>query len=493
MAQNLDDTNLDEDQQLYFNGIDAGTGGYLFPPMPAAELSAVIQDQPQETESARRKSSGSHYGVQAGIDASKLEEAGWGIIFAEVDPDSEEGREQEAIFLALAPLLALRKAQATKLDERRYKEYRGPLGYRPGMSQTEYFARRLRAAAGPVDPDKVPYYLLIVGSPQRIPFSVQYQLDVDYAVGRIHFETVEEYANYARSVVAAETGGLTLPREVAFVGVAHPKDPITQASRHYLVGPLADWAEGGRGVPGWKVSRYFDADASKANVAQLFGGPRTPALIFTASHGLGGSPKGDPLQMRRQGALVLQDHPGCEQPITEDHYFSGDDLQSDARVHGLIAFNFACYSAGTPQYNDYERRDQKREAIADQAFVAHLPRKLLGHAKGGALATIGHVERAWGHSFLGRTGANGASESQLAVFKSALYSLMKGLPVGMAVEYFNQRHGALSCSLHAQLEALKYDEAEVDDKEITSIWTAKNDARAYAVTGDPAVRLPLGG
>src|SRR5262249_6221391 len=149
----------------------------------------------------------------------------------------------------------------------------------------------------------------------------------------------------------------------------------TQLSRKNLVGPLADRAEGWVDVPGWKVSRYFDAAADKATMAQLLGGPKTPALLFSGSHGMGFE-RGDPLQERRQGALLLQDWPGPKSwkgPIGEDFYFSGDDLRSDAGLLGMIAFNFACYGAGTPELDEFSKQAFKeRKPIADRAFLSGL-------------------------------------------------------------------------------------------------------------------------
>jgi hypothetical protein len=515
MTTEDDDAGIDENEKLSFNGIDAATGGYLFEPMSSAEIAGAITGPKREAAEGekehladlKRRAEGkgeAHFGVKEGIDPTKLEEAGWGVIFPAVAAGSDEAKEQEAILAALAPLLSLRRSQAARVKEHYYKEYRGALGYRPGESKQRYLSR-LGVGPGPADPEKVPYYLLIVGSPQIIPYHVQYQIDVQYAVGRLHFDTVEEYASYARSVVAAETSGLSLPREIAFLGVANPDDPATQLSRKNLVGPLADMAEGWSDLTDfrkllpegkrWKISRYYDDDARKAKVLELFGGPKTPAIVFSGSHGMGFR-RGNPLQHRHQGALLLQDWTGPTSwhgPIPDDLYLSGDDLPSDAGPLGLISFNFACYGGGTPEYDEFSRQAFKeRKAIADRAFVSGLHRKLLGHPKGGALAAIGHVERAWGYSFMWGTGKKSEQTAQLAVFESTLQSLMKGMPVGLAVEYFNQRYAEMASDLARQIEELEYDASAADAYTVANTWTSSNDARGYAVIGDPAVRLPFG-
>ena len=88
---------------------------------------------------------------------------------------------------------------------------------------------------------KVPYYILLVGSPQRIPFEFGQNLDVEYAVGRLHFDTVEEYSRYVQSVIEYETGdSIANAKEAVFFSPRHEFDRATQLSADWLVKPLAE-------------------------------------------------------------------------------------------------------------------------------------------------------------------------------------------------------------------------------------------------------------
>ncbi len=466
---------------IIFNGISAVTGEYLLQGLDVAEIARVAKgkkfdaDHLQDLKYRHALRTEAVMGVREDVDPVDLAESGWGILFAQVD-----AVETDPIRAALKELLDWRRSQAGDL----YREFIGPDAFREGESKNTFLSRH-GVAPGPVEPTKVPYYLLIVGSPQSIPFRFQYQLAVQYAVGRLHFDTVDEYANYACSLVAAEKQVQTQCR-ATFFGVENPDDPSTQLSATYLVEPLS--RQVASSFQDWDVGLIRGNNATKAALGELLSTKGKPALLFTATHGIG-FPLGHPQQRFSQGALLCQNWPGPRmwpkgKPIPSGHYFSADDIDDDADLTGMISFHFACYGAGTPRHDEFAHQAfQQRLDIAPYPFVARLPQRLLGKAGGSAMAVIGHVERAWAYSFLWEN-----TESQLTVFTSTLIRLMSGKPVGYALEYFSERYAELSTMLNAELEDEKFGK-RVDDIELARLWTANNDARSYVIIGDPAARL----
>jgi hypothetical protein len=464
--------------RLFVNGIDGASGGYLLQPLTPQDLSKAALSEVVDPTHLRllaakwQQVSQPTFAPMEGLDPTNLAEVGWGVVFAYgADPAVKE---------ALRPLLEHRQ----KAAGRYFRDYSGPEAYRPDESAVQFLARH-GAGPGPADPENVPYYLLLVGDPKAIPFEFQYQLDVQYAVGRLAFDTPEEYARYAQSVVRAETTPTTRPPRAVFFGVRNPDDPATQQSADLLVKPLQEAFAAD--FPAWAAPPVLAEEATRDRLGRLLGGPDTPALLFTASHGVG-FPLGDPRQLSHQGALLCQDWPGpsawAPGPLPETYYFGGDAVPDSADVHGLVSFHFACYGAGTPLLDDYpdpSRTD--RRPIAPRAFVARLPQRLLTHPRGGALAVIGHIERGWTYSFIW-----GRGRRQLQVFRSALRRLLKGHPVGSALEDFNVRYAELSTYLKDMLEDAKYGK-QLDPNELAGLWTANHDARGYIILGDPAVRL----
>jgi hypothetical protein len=488
---------------IYPNGIDAETGEPLLPTLPVATVAAMAQGRPiakEELDELRarvavlKRRREDDYGVMAGVDPNDLAQAGWGVIFAFED----EGT-LPALREALAPLLSLRRSQAG--DRYRDETVDPKFFYRAGESMNTWRSRN-GGAPGAVDPRRLPYYLLIVGDPQRIPFEFQYQLDVAHAVGRIHFDTLDAYHSYATSVAASEdpTRPLALARDAAFFGVRNQVDYATQLSTQYLVNPLADALD--ERLTAWQVRRWMEGEASKAQLSRLLGGDSTPAFLFAASHGMGFrfNASGNARQRAEQGALICSDWPGAG-PVQEGMRLSADDVPNDARLLGMIAFFFACYGAGTPQFDEFALRTRQQELlergvavtgleqheripIAPQPFVARLPQRLLSHPNGGALAVVGHVDRAWGSSFIWE------GAQQLATFESGLTRLLEGARLGVVVEDFNNRYAELSTQLTERIKAIKFQEI-VPPEELAGLWTANNDARSYVVLGDPAVKLAV--
>ena len=213
---------MSDNALFYANGIDATTGGYLLPAMTPDEIAAVVRDEPTDADrmAALTKvtnASDDHLGLPFDVDPLDIAQAGWGMVF--------HADEDEAVKAALGHLLARRTEQVT--DATRLKV----LEYRTGETRPRWLARH-GVAAGNINPARVPFYLLLVGGPSKIPFGFCRELAVEYAVGLLSFDTPAEYAAYAASVVAVEKDEIKpRSRQVTFFAMRHGFDAATQLSR----------------------------------------------------------------------------------------------------------------------------------------------------------------------------------------------------------------------------------------------------------------------
>jgi hypothetical protein len=466
---------------LYFNGIDPETGKYAMPPTAIEEVArAVLANPGLETYQSLHGDRAVPFGPPFGMSLDNPAQVGWGVVFHQDTP--REVRD------ALTPLIDHRRASVGNLLK--------VLDYQKGEQVRDWY-RRHRISTANFEPELVPYYLLLVGPPTQIPFEFQYLLGIEYAVGRVSFDSAADYASYARSVVEYESAGTVKnAKEIVYWGTCHDSDPATNLSANELIVPLAngidDPGSPSRKKPvhehvGFQRRLLSSGEATKANLLTTLTSGQPPALLFTASHGLW--PKaGATNQSELQGGLLCQDWPGLG-TLRPDHYLTASDVTDDATVGGMIAFFFACFGAGTPEIDQFRRdlTDPKTAVkLASEPFVAALPRRLLSHPNGGALAVIGHVDRAWGFSIRPPSAAG----PQIRTFIDMLTYTLSGRPAGFAVQqYFGGRYCGLSVALLNLLSPTAPAAVKSGDKDLVNYWLERNDAQNYVLLGDPAVRI----
>ena len=471
---------------IYINGIDPETGTYAVRPRLIDNWAKIVKQRPGADALVDV-----HPGVQQGEkprsfaaifdrDLTDLKDVGWAVVVPE--DGAREVRD------ALAPLIEHRRKQAGDLLK--------ILDYKKDEQVRDWYDRH-KISAGTFKRKAVPYYLLLAGPPTAIPFEFQYLLGVEYAVGRVAFDTTAEYGRYATSVVAYETAAAVANRrEIVYWGTRHMGDPATKLSASMLIGPLAkglpqseddDLKEPIHANLGYTCKVYIGDDAKRKALLGTLCSDKPPAFLFTASHGMA-IPSGRPNQITDNGALLCQDWPGFG-GVRREHYLAAADVPDDANVSGLVAFFFACFGAGTPHSDQFlmDLSDAgKAPPLAPQPFVAALPRRLLTHPKGGALAVVGHVDRAWGFSIEPPK----MTEPQIGPFRNSLGFILRGAPVGFAISLdFGQRYATLSTQLLNALSPTAQETERLSDRALVTFWLERNDAQNYVILGDPAVRI----
>src|ERR1035437_931514 len=462
--------------------VNALTGASA-PAVPLENLSA--SDLPgADRRIANSKNLATDYSVD---DPNDLTQAGWGILFAsDADP---------AIQAQLQPLIDLRQKQVQ--DPNLFKVFSGNNGgVLPGQTADSWARQRGVSLTAPVDPYQggVPYYLLIVGSPDRISFEFQALLKMQWAVGRLAFDNVEDYGRYAQAVVAYESASFRpVQRKNAAVWVTRNYGDLATAM---LSGAVCQDFLSSTNQLGARSQFNLDAfpneKATKAQLTEILrgnlpGGP--PAVFFTGSHGCDYSGADAARQRQMQGSLVTQEWvPGT--PASPANQFSADDIPADAKLQGTFGFLFACYSGGCPTTNSYSfNKDGSPIAIAPAPMISRLPQGLLSH---GTLALIAHVDMAFPYAF-----QNVSGTPQMQAVRTPLELLMRGKRAGLADDSLSILWSSLSSQLSLALgpNAASPSGGAAQNPSasgaLAQMTIARDDARNYIVLGDPATKLRI--
>jgi hypothetical protein len=458
-------------EELYINGLNAKTGLPLIGSISYKELTEQILAN--YTPEKRRQEARYQTEAFAQFGEYKLDdpkEAGWGLLV-----NSSEADEMKEL---LAPLISHRQGRVLLYN---------------GEPAIEWIAKN---RAYSTNPSQFPFYILIAGSPSKVPYELQFALDVSQAVGRIDFNNPADYSRYAQMVVGQETDQLQAPeKRVVFFAPQLPSDSPTLQSCQRLAKPLRQQLPDS--VPSDLVyTDLLGADATKSNLIQSLTpnqSGQTPAIVFAASHGAG-IENIDPDQQYLQGSIVCQDHMFPLTPEKRDGFISGYDVNEGFSIPGGILFVFACFGAGTRAHSDFARYlpegDSKEGLKAVQGtedFVGYLPKALLANINGGSLAVIGHVDPAWLSSFVDPL----TNERRIFPFGFAMARLLRGKPVGFSVSAFNEKYAETSTGLLSLIEDMEEEAMPPDQiqSQLADLWICRNDAQNYIVIGDPAVRL----
>jgi hypothetical protein len=463
----------DPERLLYLNGLDATTGHSLIDPVSYDALVRRVLDiyapkQRREDKETYRRERFAPFAEYRLDDPSQV---GWGLL---VHADDAEVMEEY-----LSALIEHRHGRVLL--------YRGE----PVREWKE------KHHADAINPDRFPYYVLIAGSPTRVPYELQFSLNVLHAVGRIELDGLDDYAHYAQTVVDQEMGQTPPPsKQIVLFAPRHPGDYATGQSSQRLVHPILQGLRQGVS-PDLTFNALMEEEATKANLLAALAADetgRTPALVFSAGHGAA-LQADQPHQRMLQGSIVCQDY---RSPLTPQHrhgFISGYDVAEGFQLAGGISFLFACYGAGSRANSDFvhyvptkTERERLRAVQGAEDFVAYLPKALLSNPQGGALAVVGHVDPAWVHSFTSPV----TKERRVHPFGFALARLLRGVPVGYAMTAFSQKYADLSIDLLNLIEGMEETNQLPNPAELSDLWICRNDAQNYVIVGDPAVRLRFG-
>jgi hypothetical protein len=403
---------------------------------------------------------------------------GWGVVLPDRDGFSDADKAIAADAPAAirrliaargnAPVFRYRPEIAKDGRLQRYYPHRGPASL------------RLAGTRGTIGDAAVPRYLLIVGTPEQIPWRFQYRLQTDAFVGRLDLDEpgLDRYVDALLGDWPGQQRDVEAPLLWA---VDHGHPDITFLMRKTIAETLA---------------KAFAADGfdpllltgAQARLEDFYAGlkQRQPAFVLSSSHGAT-FPLNDPMQLKAQlGAMLDVDHALL-------------DIGALLRAWnpaGAIWYAHACCSAGADRPSTFQGLVDEHSSLGRMLAAvagigpctAPLPRALLGGERPLA-AFVGHVEPTFDWTLRDPdTGQRMTDALIVDTLYTALHSTARP-PIGLAMDgYYDAVAGLLLDHIGA-VEAFNAHEAGAEARARKAKLLAM-DRLAMVVLGDPTVRLP---
>ncbi|MEZ4382626.1 MAG: hypothetical protein R3A79_14910 [Nannocystaceae bacterium] len=410
-----------------------------------------------------------------------LREQRWGVI-------APIGAEGDQLLAAIRPLIRRREAQ----QGAKAIVYRVP----PRMDALQAIDwRRDVFDAGAQLRDDLPRYQLVLGDLHQVSADLQAVQAIDAFVGRLAFDSLDDYAAYVDKALRWEDRPADGARRRLLMHTVHDGTDSTRVGYDELVRPSYKLLE-----DRFKYDRALDVDLRALGSDDPYPGELlsesfdpAPTVLFSLSHGDGAPRRGwrsyaD--QRRAQGAMSF----GRGGSLT------GDELRGRAFLPGGLWFMLACFSAGTPSTSKFERWLRELRASGAQAaapadvlrslpkegqapFVAAIPKAALANPDG-PLGFVGHVDLAWTYAFR-RIDGRDKAQSRPARFAELLREAATGARIGLA---FRQLYSYFT-QIDNELVVRQADPSTPAERR-GHLWMLRQDLAGYVLLGDPAARLP---
>jgi hypothetical protein len=360
--------------------------------------------------------------------------------------------------------------------------------YRPGASRAGFLRRGgadipVSQAPRGTAPGAIPRYLLIYGTPQQVPWEVQYHLNAVCAVGRLSMSG-PGLDNYVSALRSGWKDASARSDSAVVWAVDHGPDDITNLMRLAIAQPVFDkiHADPQMAASSVYLNGANDGEATAPRLIELLSA-RKPSLIVTTSHGQTG-PLDNLTLMRDNLGLPVDGQRALLKPSS---------LLAAWQPSGAIWYAHACCSAGSDAQTLFDGLVQKNSLVdrvlksvaAVGAQVAPLPEALLS-APEPLRAFVGHVEPTFDWTLRQRL----TGQFLTASIHEALYDrLLQPEPLGLALRSVYDQLGAIYTEYDQQLRQFNKGTPNSESRMLYDLLIAR-DVQTMVLLGDPTAMLP---